>query len=244
MNIRFIVEYDGTRYEGWQRQVRTEETIQGKLEKAILKVMGEKVQVLGAGRTDAGVHSRGQTANVRLKDEIAPEVFEDRVNRELPNDIGIHSAREAGDRFHARFSAKDKTYVYRIRIGSHKQVFERRFIWQYGEKLDVDAMKKAASLLTGEHDFKSFTSNRKTKKSTVRTISSIDLTVKNDVLSIAYTGDGFLTGMIRILTGTLVEVGEGKKKPEDIPGILQKQDRKFAGFTAPPEGLTLEKVRY
>jgi tRNA pseudouridine38-40 synthase len=244
MNIRFRVTYDGTRYEGWQKQVRTRETIQGKLETAIEKVTGETVQVLGAGRTDAGVHSRGQTANARFKKHVDLTRFEDEVNQQLPSDIGIEDVREVPDNFHSRFSAVNKTYVYRIRTSSHKQVFLRRFIWQYGKPLDVKAMGKAAELLTGSHDFKSFTSNKKTKKSTVRRIDSITLEEKDGVLSIAFTGDGFLTGMVRILTGTLVEVGEGKKKVEDMPGILESRDRSAAGFTAPPEGLTLEKVQY
>ena len=133
MNIRFIVQYDGTRYEGWQRQVRTKETIQGKLEQAIAQVTGETVQIQGAGRTDAGVHSRGQTANVRLKKNVDILQFEDRVNRALPSDIAILDSRKVPDNFHSRFGARSKLYVYRIRTGSHKDVFHRRFIWQYGE---------------------------------------------------------------------------------------------------------------
>ena len=244
MNIRFIVQYDGTRYEGWQRQGRTKETIQGKLEQAIAQVTGETVQIQGAGRTDAGVHSRGQTANVRLKKNVDILQFEDRVNRALPSDIAILDSRKVPDNFHSRFGARSKLYVYRIRTGSHKDVFHRRFIWQYGEKLDIKAMKKAAMLMEGTHDFRGFTSNKKMKTGTERTVYSITLEESDDLLTLSFTGDGFLTNMVRIMTGTLVEVGEGKRSIQSVENVFITGIRADAGFTAPPEGLTLEKVMY
>lgn len=244
MNYRMIVQYDGTRYEGWQKQTRTEETIQGKLEAAVLAATGESVQVTGAGRTDAGVHAAGQTANVRLQTPVPSQELERKLNEALPGDIAVFHVREADDRFHSRFSAAVKTYRYRIRTGSGKNVFERRFIWQYGKPLDLAVMKRAARALCGTHDFTSFCGNKKMKKSAVRTVESIDFREKQGELAIEYRGDGFLQGMVRILTGTLVEVGEGKRKPEEMAAILAAKDRSRAGFTAPPQGLTLMSVGY
>lgn len=244
MNYRMIVQYDGTRYEGWQRQTRTENTIQGKLEAAIEKVTGEKAEVTGAGRTDAGVHAAGQTANVRLHRALPSGELERRLNEALPDDIAVLHVREAADRFHSRFSAVSKVYRYRIRTGSGKNVFARRFVWQYGKPLRVDAMRKAASHLLGTHDFTSFCGNKKMKKSAERTILAIDFKERQGELVIDFKGDGFLQGMVRIMTGTLVEAGEGKKKAEDIPAILAARDRQAAGFTAPPQGLTLMSVQY
>ena len=244
MNYRMIVQYDGTRYEGWQRQTRTDNTIQGKLEAAIEKATGEKAEVTGAGRTDAGVHAAGQSANVRLQQEMPSGELERRLNEALPDDIAVCHVREAAERFHSRFSAASKVYRYRIRGGSAKNVFARRFVWQYGKPLRVDAMRKAAAHFLGTHDFTSFCSNKKMKKSAVRTILAIDFKERQGELLIDFKGDGFLQGMVRIMTGTLVEVGEGKKKAEDIPAILDARDRKAAGFTAPPQGLTLLSVQY
>lgn len=244
MNYRMTVQYDGTRYEGWQRQTRTAETIQGRLEAAVRAVTGEAVQVIGAGRTDAGVHAAGQTANFHLERPREARALEAALNEALPDDIGIFGLAEADERFHSRFSAAAKTYRYRIRTGTEKKVFERRFVWQYGKPLDTAAMKRAAALLTGMHDFTSFCGNKKMKKTAVRTISSIELHEKDGELAIDYTGDGFLQNMVRILTGTLVEVGEGKRPAEEMPCILEARDRQAAGFTAPAQGLILLQVFY
>ena len=244
MNYRMIVQYDGTRYEGWQRQTRTEETIQGRLEKAVLTAAGEAVQVIGAGRTDAGVHAKGQVANVRLKTPWDAQNLMKQINEALPDDIAVVALEEAHERFHSRFSAREKTYRYRIRTSAEKNVFERRFVWQYGRALDVRAMKKAAAFLTGTHDFASFCANRKQKAPTVRTLSSIHFREEGGELAVDFTGDGFLQGMVRILMGTLVEVGEGKRAPEDMARILEARSRQTAGFTAPPQGLCLMRVIY
>lgn len=244
MNYRMTVQYDGTRYEGWQRQTRTAETIQGRLEAAVRAVTGEAVQVIGAGRTDAGVHAAGQTVNFHLAAPREARALEAALNEALPDDIGISALAEADERFHSRFSAAAKTYRYRIRMGTEKKVFERRFVWQYGKPLDAAAMKRAAAFLTGTHDFTSFCGNKKMKKSAVRTISSIELHEKDGELAIDYTGDGFLQNMVRILTGTLVEVGEGKRPAEEMPHILEARDRQAAGFTAPAQGLILLQVFY
>lgn len=243
MNYRMTVQYDGTRYEGWQRQTRTEETIQGRLEKAVLAVTGEAAQVIGAGRTDGGVHALGQTANVRLRAARPAGELERALNGALPDDIAVFALEEVDDHFHSRFSAQEKTYRYRIRVGA-KNVFARRFVWQYGRPLDVRAMRQAAALLVGTHDFASFSSNRKQKGPTVRTVSAIVIREEAGEVRLDFTGNGFLQGMVRILTGTLVEVGEGKRTPGDMPRILAARDRRAAGFTAPPQGLCLMSVSY
>ncbi len=244
MNYSFIVSYDGSRYEGWQRQSRTGETVQGKLEKAISSFTGEAAQVIGAGRTDAGVHARGQRANVHLAAAFPLAQLQEEINRRLPDDISISSMREAGDRFHSRFSARRKWYRYRIRVGAEKNVFDRRYVWQLGEALDISAMEKAAALLTGTHDFTSFCGNKKMKKSAVRTVEKISFEEKRGELFLDFYGDGFLQNMIRILVGTLVEVGEGKRDPADMENILAAKDRSKAGFTAPACGLCLMEVWY
>lgn len=244
MNYGFIVSYDGSRYEGWQRQTRTKDTIQGKLEKTLERITGAKGQVIGAGRTDAGVHALGQYANVHLQEEYDLKMLQDAWNRALPDDISIHGLAIRDERFHSRFSAVEKHYRYCIRVGAEKDVFRRRYVWQLGEALDVEAMRRGAAFLTGTHDFTSFCGNRHFKKSAVRSISDISLSLSGGELVIDYRGSGFLQNMIRIITGTLVEIGEGKKKAEQMPAILEAKDRSAAGFTAPPQGLVLVEVVY
>ena len=249
MNYKILVQYDGTRYEGWQRQERTGSTIQGKIEAVLSKMCGEEVQIQGAGRTDAGVHAKGQVANVHLKERVDPqEVKQDEIrqylNRYLPEDIAVSEVTEVPERFHSRLNATGKIYVYRIATGEVKKVFERRYIYDFGEKPDVHLMRQAAEILTGTHDFKSFCSNRRMKKSTVRTIYSIDLKEKEGEIVITYTGNGFLHHMIRILTGTLLEAGMKKRSLSSVAELLEVRDREKAGFTAPAKGLTLEKVLY
>ena len=244
MNYGFIVSYDGSRYEGWQRQTRTKDTIQGKLEDTLERITGAKGQVIGAGRTDAGVHALGQYANVHLQEEYDLKMLQDAWNRALPDDIFIHGLAIRDERFHSRFSAMEKHYRYCIRVGAEKDVFRRRYVWQLGEALDVEAMRRGAAFLTGTHDFTSFCGNRHFKKSAVRSISDISLSLSGGELGIDYRGSGFLQNMIRIITGTLVEIGEGKKKAEQMPAILEAKDRSAAGFTAPPQGLVLVEVVY
>ena len=243
-NYGFIVSYDGGRYDGWQRQIRTGETIQGKLEETLRKITGESAQVIGAGRTDAGVHALGQHANVHLSALIQPTWLQEAWNRALPDDISIHGLKEVDERFHSRFFAKEKYYRYRIRTSAEKDVFSRRYVWQLGESLDVDAMRKGAAFLLGAHDFTAFCGNKHMKKSAVRSIRDISIIEAQGELHLCFLGDGFLQNMIRIITGTLVEIGEGKRKAEDIPSILLSKDRSRAGFTAPPQGLCLMEVSY
>lgn len=245
-NIFIVLEYDGTRYDGWQKQGNTGNTIQAKIEEILEKWAGKPVEVFGSGRTDAGVHAKGQTANFHLDDSVCHGAGEakDYLNRYLPEDIRVVAAKEVPARFHSRLSAVEKTYVYVVETSDKKPVFERKYVYGLGDAPDVAAMRRAAAQLMGEHDFKSFCSNRRMKKSTVRRLDSIEIFEEGTRLRFVYRGNGFLYHMVRILTGTLLEVGLSKRRPEEMRGILEAKDRAAAGFTAPPEGLFLMEVSY
>ena len=244
MNYRFDIQYDGTRYGGWQRQKTTDNTIQGKIEEVLFRMTGSPVLIQGAGRTDAGVHALGQVANGHFDSRMSCEEICDYMNHYLPEDIEILRVSQVSERFHSRLNAREKLYRYRIGIGSHKNVFERKYLCPLHETYDVEAMEEAAGYLTGTHDFRSFCANKKMKKSTVRTMYAIRITELPKELQIDYRGDGFLYNMVRILTGTLIEIGRGSRKPEEIQAILEGRDRGLAGFTAPARGLTLVEVGY
>lgn len=251
-NYRMLIQYDGTNYKGWQVQNSTNNTIQGKLQNILSILAGSPVEVIGSGRTDAGVHALGQVANfhIDMPDEMSTTDLINYINEHLPEDIAVTSLVPADERFHARYSEKGKTYRYRIHVSPIANVFEKRFIYTYTDMpLDTFAMRKAAALLTGKHDYKSFCGNSHMKKSTVRTITSIDIKEVTDdnglrEVDIFYSADGFLQNMIRILTGTLIEVGTGRRAPESMNDLLKAKDRKAAGYTAPPQGLCLMEVYY
>ncbi len=243
-NYRLTIQYDGTRYSGWQVQGNTANTIQGKLVAVLSALDGSTVEVQGAGRTDAGVHAAGQVASVKLRSEPSPEELIRYCSRYLPHDIAVTGACEAGPRFHARLNAVKKCYVYRIRTTVIPDVFGGRFRCTYSEPLDIAAMREAAACLTGEHDFRSFCGLKNFKKSAVRTVFDIRLTESPDGLDISFVGDGFLNQMVRILTGTLIEVGAGKREPESMKAVLAAKDRAAAGPAMPPHGLCLEYVEY
>lgn len=242
--IKITLQYDGGRYDGWQRQGNTDQTIQGKLEGILEKMAGFPVEVRGAGRTDAGVHALGQTADFKVPDSFVPDEVMDYLNRYLPEDIQVLEAEEKDGRFHSRLNAVSKIYRYVIETGVRKDVFERKYVYGLGNALDIQAMKKAASYLVGEHDFKSFCANKKMKKSTVRNIYSIDIEEKGSKVILTFKGNGFLYHMVRIITGTLIETGLGKRHADDIKRILAAGNREEAGFTAPAEGLFLVEVNY
>ena len=244
MNYKAVLQYDGTRYRGWQTQGNTDNTIQGKLETLLTKMAGEPVEVNGSGRTDAGVHAAGQVISFRCKTKESPEEICRYMNEYLPEDIAVLSVEEAAPRFHARLNAVRKTYVYRIWNAPVRNVFRRRFTTWIQKPLDLEAMEQAAAFLCGTHDYRAFCSLKKFKKSTVRTIEKIEIGKIGQEIRISYTGDGFLYHMVRILTGTLVEVGLGLRKPEEMTAILGGLDRTKAGKLMPPEGLTLESVEY
>lgn len=244
MNFKLTIQYDGTRYDGWQRQGNTGNTIQGKIEEVLSRMVQTPVEVQGAGRTDAGVHALGQVASVHMETSASEEEICRYLNQYLPEDIGILEVKRAAERFHARLNASGKVYCYRIGTGWQKNVFERKYYYPLGETLDVDKMREAAAFLEGEHDFKSFCSNKRMKKSTVRNLKKISIEESGQEVRITYEGDGFLYHMVRILTGTLIEVGQGRKRPDAMTAILEGKDRERAGYTAPAKGLTLIKVTY
>ena len=243
-NYKIIIQYDGSRYKGWQVQNSTNMTIQGKLQSVLSQITGQEIEVIGSGRTDAGVHAYGQVANFHVPNQFNAQEILDYLNQYLPMDIAVISIEEVDERFHARFHATRKTYAYRIHRSNIPNVFERKYMYTYTEPLDINVMKEAASILIGTHDFMSFCGNKKMKKSTVRTITNINIEEYENELRISYTGDGFLQQMIRILTGTLIEVGNGMKQVSDIHRILESRDRANAGYTVPAEGLSLQSVEY
>lgn len=243
-NYRILISYDGTRFYGWEHQPNTDMTIQGKLENVLEKMVGEKVEVIGAGRTDAGVHAQGMVANFRIDTDKTLEEIRDYFNRYLPDDICVLEVSAAGERFHSRYNALGKTYRYTCYIGNLKPIFDRKYVYRLEEMPDVKAMKEAAEILVGEHDFASFCSNPRMKKSTVRLVDSIDISCKDDYLVLTYHGTGFLQHMVRILTGTLLEVGFHKREISSMYELLETPNRSNAGFTAPACGLCMIKVDY
>ena len=242
-NLRLDICYDGTRYRGWQRLPGKDDTIQGKLETVLSRILGEPIEISGSGRTDAGVHARGQVANFHCRSAMpAPDILE-QLRRYLPEDIGIYSCRDVSERFHARLNAKEKTYLYRIWNSTMPCVFDRRFVAVMPETLDLEAMNRAAQHLLGQHDFAAFCGNAKMKKSTVRYIRSLTVERQGEELRITVTGNGFLHNMVRIIVGTLVETGRGDRDPDSIPELFRGK-RADAGFLAPPQGLCLMEVYY
>ena len=250
-NYKLTICYDGSRYYGWEHQP-DRDTIQGKLENVLTKMCGEFIDVLGAGRTDAGVHARGMVANAvfdaadkeRGGRERTPDEIREYMNRYLPDDIVILEVSEASQRFHSRYNATGKTYCYTCYVGQTKPVFDRRYVTKLEGMPDLAAMNQAAAYLTGMHDFASFCGNPKMNKSTVRTVDSIRIQQKGDYLTLSFHGDGFLQHMVRIMTGTLLEVGFHRMQPNDVITILQGKKRSLAGPTAPAQGLCLIEVDY
>lgn len=243
-NYKIIIQYDGTKYKGWQRLKNSDLTIQGKIEAVLSKMVEHKVEIHGSGRTDAGVHALSQTASFKIETPKTEKQIMDYLNRYLPDDIGIISVKEEDERFHARLNVKSKAYQYRIWNSELPCIFERKYTTRITPPLDIKRMKKAAEYLIGTHDFKAFCSNKKLKKSSVRTIDFIDIKrVENEVL-ITIQGNGFLHNMVRIICGTLVEIGLYKRETDSISEILNSKIRENAGETLPAKGLTLLNVEY
>lgn len=243
-NIRIKVTYEGTRYQGWQKQETSDNTIQGKLERLLSRMCEEEIAVQGSGRTDAGVHALGQIVNFHTSATMSLQDMLQYMNQYLPEDIAVVEIEEVSERFHSRLNAKGKRYSYRVWNSSIPNVFWRRYAHTVEDKLDLEAMKSAASYLLGEHDFKSFTSTKKGKKSTVRRIDNIEIVKEGDMLTFTFTGNGFLYHMIRILVGTLLEVGRGVRTADSIPAVLESKNRENAGELVPGKGLVLEEVFY
>lgn len=242
-NYRLTIKYDGTRYYGWQRQPERS-TVQGKLEEVLSRLCGAQTEVIGAGRTDAGVHAEAMTANAEFDTEMSVKEIRDYMNRYLPDDIAVTEVSEASPRFHARYNAVGKTYRYTVFTGEIKPVFGKRYMTVIDGKPDVGIMREAAALLLGEHDFRNFCVNPKMKKSTVREIYVIDIKQKGDIITFTFSGNGFLQNMVRIMVGALLEAGCGRLERSDILRALESEERIKAGPTAPPQGLCLVKVDY
>ncbi len=245
-NIRLLMEYDGARYDGWQRLGKKsgQTTIQGKLEEVLSRMTGENVEVIGSGRTDAGVHAMGQVANFHTECGMDCHKIREYMERYLPEDIGILSVEEAPQRFHSRLNAIGKKYLYRVYVGERAGVFCRKYVHCIRRMPDLDNMRAAASSLVGRHDFIAFSSVRRTKKSTERELYSIEILPSEKEIHMIFDGNGFLHHMVRIMAGTLLEVGLGEKKPEDMVKILDSKNRQCAGVMAPAKGLFLMEVRY
>ncbi len=241
--LKLTLAYDGTRFVGWQRQAAGE-SIQGVLEEALARFEGAPVTVHGAGRTDAGVHALGQVASVRVTSSHDVETLTRALNAQLPHDLRVLEVVEAHPEFHARFSARAKTYRYQIRSGRVASPFDCAYVWHLPERLDAAAMGTAAQALVGRHDFAAFQSVGTGVPDSVRTIARSELRSEGDLLVYEVTGDGFLRHMVRAIVGTLVEVGRGWRPPENMAALLQGGTRAQAGATAPPHGLFLVRVDY
>lgn len=243
-NIKLTIEYDGSRYKGWQKLGDNERTIQGKIESVLSKMTGEKIELIGSGRTDAGVHAYNQIANFHTETNIDTVEIQNYLYQYLPEDIVVKKVENTEDKFHARFHAKGKKYMYRIDNNKFHSPFHRKYSYHISDILNVEAMRKGADFLVGKHNFSSFTSLKNKKKSYIREIYSIDIDKKEQFIDIIYYGDGFLYNMIRIITGTLIDVGLSVIPHNQVEHILLKQDRSVAGATVPPQGLFLLEVLY
>jgi tRNA pseudouridine38-40 synthase len=241
--IKIIVEYNGSGYHGWQVQ-QNAHTVQAEIENAILAITGEKVRITGAGRTDAGVHAYGQTAHFDTKSTIPADKFQYALNAVLPKDIAVISSENAEPEFHARYSATSKTYQYKIINRRVRSPLAENMAWHIPEPLDFDQMAAAALLFIGTHDFSSFCSSGHSLSNFTRTITASKWSREDGYLVYTICGSGFLYKMVRIIVGTMVEIGLRKRSPDTVPELLTNKEREKAGITAPPFGLYLVSVDY
>lgn len=244
MNFKLIIEYDGAAYHGWQRQ-KNARTIQGEIENALMKMTGKKIVLTGSGRTDAGVHAFGQTANFLCDTRLTPDTFQKGLNGILNNDIVIRECRQADDKFHARYDVTSKTYHYRILNRQLPAAISRQYAWFIRKKMDTDAMRSAVTHLVGRHDFKAFEGAGSPRSHTTRSVLNASVIGQDEGYVIfEIEADGFLRFMVRNIVGTLADVGLGKITPDAFKNILLSKDRKQAGATAPAHGLFLMNVNY
>lgn len=245
-NIKLLMEYDGSRYDGWQKQPGNPNsiTIQDKIESVLSKMENEEVNVIGALRTEAGVHAYGQVANFTTKSTMKLYEIKHYLNRFLPRDIAVLEVWEVPERFHSSFSANGFRYEYKISMGEVQSVFDRKYNYYSFKKLDSRPMKEGAKHLIGTHDLKAFSDNKRMKKSTVRTINTIDIYSDINEIIITIEADDFWPNMARIIAGTLVSIGEGKLEPDKMKEIIEKKDRSLAGETMEAKGLFLSEVLY
>ena len=242
-NYKITIQYDGTKYNGWQKQGNTKNTIQERFENVLSQMCGRTIEIFASGRTDAGVHAESHVANFKCDTDLTCNEIKDYLNHYLPADVLITLVEEVDERFHSRLNAVSKTYEYSIAI-EKPDVFIRKYVFVADAKPDIEKMMHASKLLLGTHDFKGFSSLGKTKKSTVRTINSIEITQKQGIIRIKINGNGFLYNMVRIVSGTLYEIGVGKKQETVIGEIFEDKTREKAGATLPACGLKLVEVFY
>ena len=245
-NYRLTLQYDGGRYDGWQRMGKDESdnTIYARIAEVLRKMTGAEPEINCGCRTEKGVHAYGQVINVKINDNPAPIELKNYLNRYLPRDIAVLVCDNADDRFHASLNAKSVTYVYRLDVGNIADVFQRKYTYHTFDMPDIDAMRKAAECLLGTHEFDTFTDQKDPEKSTRRTIKEIRIEQEGDKTRLVFIGDGFLYHMVRRLTGTLLEVGRGERSPQSVAAALYAKDPKKAGFLAPARGLFLREVYY
>lgn len=245
-NIKLTLAYDGTDFCGWQVQKQGERTVQGELEQVLFQIVKEKVSVIGAGRTDSGVHAHGQVVHFQSKAHMTAEQFQKAINALLPDDVVVLQAEEVSADFHAQHSAVGKVYRYSLLSQPYIDPVKRRFVWWYPYNLDVCLMQTEAKELLGQHDFCSFTAVEALNRvsSTIRKIKRLDIEKSGVDVTVTIEGDGFLYKMVRNIVGTLVEVGSGQRPIGSVADILQAKKRVAAGVTAPPQGLFLEQVYY
>lgn len=246
-NIKLTIQYDGTNYQGWQKQKQKDReaiTIQETLEKAISLLTNEEIKLQGSSRTDAGVHAKGFIANFKTTTNIPESKYREAINARLPEDIVIIKSEEVKEDFNSRYDAKGKTYSYTIINREIYPVIGRQYMYHVKNHLDVEAMRKACKHFIGTKDFISFRSSGSSTKTTIRTIKELYIEKDNDIIKIYVTGDGFLYNMVRIIVGTLLMVGKNSIKPEEVKDIIEGKDRTKAGSCVPAKGLTLEKVFY
>ncbi|GGA90169.1 tRNA pseudouridine(38-40) synthase TruA [Ornithinibacillus halotolerans] len=243
-NYKLTIQYDGARYKGWQRLGNNDNTIQGKIENVLTELAGEKIEIIGSSRTDAGVHAYEQIANFKMKKNSTEEEVMQYLNRYLPNDISVVDVTLEHERFHARYNAKDKTYVYKIWNEQYPHPFMRKYSMHVEEKLDIEKMRQASQYFLGKHDFTSFSNAKSKKKSMVREIYSLEINENEGFIEIRIRGNGFLYNMVRKIVGTLIEVGLGEKDAATIPSIIESKERIQTGRMADAQGLYLEKVGF
>ncbi|WP_332691949.1 tRNA pseudouridine(38-40) synthase TruA [Halalkalibacter lacteus] len=243
-NYKLTIQYDGGRYKGWQRLGNNENTIQGKIENVLTEMVGKKVEIIGCSRTDAGVHALAQIANFKTSTDLDESEIKTYLNRYLPQDISISKVTTIPERFHARYNAGDKTYLYKIWNEDYTNPFMRKYSMHVEKKLDIAKMKQASQYFTGEHDFTAFSNAKSKKKSMVRNIHSIDIEENDGFIQIRVRGNGFLYNMVRKMVGTLIEVGLGEIEAEMIPSILHAKERIQTGRLADAGGLYLEKIEF
>ena len=242
-NVRLDICYDGTRYRGWQRLANNDNTIQAKLETALTRILEEPIEITGSGRTDAGTHAVGQVANFHCSSTMSAEEILQLLRKYLPEDIGIYTCRDVSPRFHARLNARTKTYRYRVWNSLNPCVFDRKYVYVCTDSFDLGAMQRAAAYFLGSHDFSAFCANKNMKKSTVRRIDGFEIQQAGNEIIFQVTGNGFLYHMVRIMVGTLLEVGRGERTVESIPSRFGAA-RSDAGQLIPACGLCLMEVTY